>query len=379
MTVHCEDLQVIFARILDRVNRASGSFFVAATLLARRMEVESRIAAMLEEVIPRDFDPKDPVLTGLVEELRTEAEQHRIFCNELRQNVVAPNSAFINTVREKQKVIGGLIGKSQQEIVKAIKEIEVAAKAVALEEAKLDQTPPSKMGAQRQRIEKAQAEHRKKIQNERLTSQRIQERSVPQIHIEFSEFDEARLVKQTNSIVYFVESKQRMNEAINSGIANFRGKIDTYDPRDRSHRYVARVVDFSNKTLSETEPDLIAFAVADYVSDGPKDLQFERGDQIRVLVQHASGWWEGQLEDKRGLFPRSFIMFPREDDGKNEPVGAVFLVVNDYQAKRGGEIGMLVGDMVYVEFCQIDKCSGFNMRTGARGFFPLEVLERKIV
>jgi hypothetical protein len=71
-TVHCQDLYGIFGRIMDRVNRASASFLVAATLLARRMEVESRIAAMLDEVIPRDFDPKDPVLTGLVEELRNE-------------------------------------------------------------------------------------------------------------------------------------------------------------------------------------------------------------------------------------------------------------------------------------------------------------------
>jgi hypothetical protein len=343
------------------------------------MEVEARIATMLDEIIPRDVDAKDPVLTAFVEELRNEAEQHRVFCNDLRQNVVAPNSAFINAVREKQKVISGLIGRSQQEIVKAIKDVELATKAVALEEAKLDQTPPNKMDAQRQRIAKAQAEHRKKVQNERLASQRIQERSVPQIHIEFSEFDEARLVKQTNSIVHFMDSRRRMNEVINAGIAAFRGKIDTYDPRDRSQRYVARVIDISNKNLSDAEPDLIAFAIADYVSDGPKDLQFERGDQIRVLVQHASGWWEGELEERRGLFPRSFIMFPRDDDGKNEPVGAVFLVVNDYQAKRGGEIGMLVGDMVYVEFCQVEKCSGFNMRTGARGFFPLEVLERKIV
>jgi hypothetical protein len=155
--VRCEDLRVIFTRITERVSRASASFFVAATLLARRMEVESRIAAMLDEIVPRDFDPKDPVLTSLVEELRSEVEQHRIFSNELRQAVVAPNSAFINTVREKQKLLSGLIGRCHQEIVKAINDVEVAAKAVSLEEGKLDQTPPNRMDAQRQRIAKAQA------------------------------------------------------------------------------------------------------------------------------------------------------------------------------------------------------------------------------
>jgi hypothetical protein len=165
-----------------------------------------------------------------------------------------------------------------------------------------------------------------------------------------------------------------MESAVQHGIQIFKGALSTYDGGDRSARYVKRVFDAKQKVLAEEDPDLHVYALADFKTEDSRDLKFVRGDKIKVLVQHNSGWWEGELDDKRGLFPSNFIMFEGKTEQKPEPIGAVFLVIADYTPRRGGEIALFVGDFVHVDWCQGERCSG----TSARGYFPLDYLEQKI-
>lgn len=150
-----------------------------------------------------------------------------------------------------------------------------------------------------------------------------------------------------------------------------------FDASDRSARFLMSAFDPS-ATVNPEEDDFYAVAIADYRSDEPTDLKFERGDKIKIVLQHNSGWWDGELNGARGSFPKTFVQVEGRIDIKNEPIGAVFLVILDHEGSRGGDIALLAGDLVYVDFLVKERCTGINLRTKLKGNFPLSKLERQI-
>jgi hypothetical protein len=380
MASKAEDVHQIYSRVLERIDRGSANYFVILGVLSRRSEAELRIAAILEELIPKTFDRKDTVTVALVDELTSEVAQHRTFANDLRTKIVSPCTTYGNTMREKHKGIQGMIKRDDTQLAKAITDTKSAQTAVDVERSKLGTMPPNRIDQQNLRIQKLSLDLKKKQANEIAVSQKIQQAGIPALHGEFKEFDASRLVRIQSAVVDFGKLKEGSLTEIVRGVQILQGKMATYDGTDRSFRYLSRVFDTSQGAgeITEEDPDLNAIAVCNYQSDNPLDLRFERGDRIHVLVQHHSGWWDGQLGDKRGLFPKSFVMFESDTSGKPEPIGAVFLVISDYRPKRGGDISLLVGDLVYVEYLQVERCAGYNPRTKGRGWFPLENLERKI-
>ena len=47
----------------------------------------------------------------------------------------------------------------------------------------------------------------------------------------------------------------------------------------------------------------------DYDAANPDELTLKEGQVVVVLSKHAgdSGWWEGELHGKRGVFPDNFV------------------------------------------------------------------------
>lgn len=44
----------------------------------------------------------------------------------------------------------------------------------------------------------------------------------------------------------------------------------------------------------------------DYDAQEPDELTIRKGDIIRNITMKPGGWWEGTLNDKRGMFPDNF-------------------------------------------------------------------------
>lgn len=152
-------------------------------------------------------------------------------------------------------------------------------------------------------------------------------------------------------------------------------KMTSFDADDRSARFVLNAFDPCAKVATEVSEN-IAIAISDYRSEEEKDLTFQRGDRIKITLQHNSGWWEGELDGKKGYFPKSFVQVAGTVESKNESIGAVFLCVQNFESSRSSEIDLLTGDLVYVDFIVRRKCSGTNLRTQKKGMFPLSHLER---
>jgi hypothetical protein len=378
MAANCEELLVIYQRIGARVDRGTADFAVTTGIIQRRCDAENKIVALLEDAIPKEFDKNDVIASSLVEELRNEVTARRSFATELRSTVLREITGQLTTLREKQKGLQKIVARDISVVQKAINETKSASNSIDTESSKLSQTPPNRLAQQQQRIEKAKEDHRKKMIAEAEVARKIASDGITHVHTQFSDFDSSRLRNLQAAALNFEQLKSNLVAAVQRGIDGFRSRMSMYDGEDRSMRYVGRVFDAKQSKLSEEDPDMYVYALADFKSEDPGDLAFERGDKIKVRMQHKSGWWEGELGTNSGLFPNTFTMIEGKADPKMEVIGAVFLVIADYEPRRGGELKLLVGDFVHVERCQGERCTGTNQRTGQRGYFPLENLEQKI-
>jgi hypothetical protein len=375
----CADLARIFERIQSRLERGASGFNLLMTLLSHRVEVETKYSSMLKELIPGNIDESDQVLTFLVEELNSEVKAHATFASDIRSKVLVPMQTYLAGFRDKHGPLSKSVKKEYTTVKRALQDIDNAQRDLDTLKGRMEHVPTQKIEAHQAKIQRATIEVQRKKQIERQTAVQVQSHGVPAIHRDLSELDSARLQRLQWAAVTFEGMKKSLNEAGNLSIDGFQARMTDYDGKDRSSRFIQRVFDGSDAAATDSEPSSLVTAIADYMSDDPRDLAFEKGDKIQVLVPHSSGWWEGSLNGARGMFPRSFVVLPAELRAKNEPIGAVFAVVRDFVPGKGTEMPLLGGDLVYVDFITKGRCSGTCLRNGKRGFFPLEILEQRLI
>lgn len=371
----CEELATIYSRIQQRVDKGCENYALVLKVLTARSELELKYASMLKDLIPAAYDDKDPLTSALMDELKAEVNHHVKFASDLKSKVVTPAATYNATMRDKQKVLMNRLRAEADTVRRALKDTENAQRELDLQKQRLQQQNTDN---QQKKVQKAAVELQKKTQAEATIAMKQSSSAVPTIHREFSDFDATRLTKLQHAVHSFEQVKAQSTKDVKDGADVVIGKMNNFDGKDRSERYITRVFDTSTPTVTEEDPEIGAVAIADYRSEEPTDLQFVRGDRIRVLGQHASGWWEGEIGGTRGTFPRTFVMLPGEADQKNDQIGAVFLVTNDYKKTRGGDLNLLRGDLVYVDYVSKGRCSGTNLRDKKRGYFPLDVLEQRI-
>jgi myosin-1 len=62
-------------------------------------------------------------------------------------------------------------------------------------------------------------------------------------------------------------------------------------------------------TLAKPSPKKVDLAEAlyPYEAKGEDELSLQVGDVVRVVKRDPSGWWEGILNSKAGLFPGNYV------------------------------------------------------------------------
>jgi SH3 domain-containing kinase-binding protein 1 len=45
----------------------------------------------------------------------------------------------------------------------------------------------------------------------------------------------------------------------------------------------------------------------DYVAENEDELSIEEGDIITILKKEDEGWWEGEIDGRKGWFPSNFV------------------------------------------------------------------------
>lgn len=284
-------------------------------------------------------------------------------------------------MNEKQRSIKSQVEKAKNRAQKAITNTSKAHREYELQKSKCNDLTAKQLTAQNEHVRKAMLDYQSKSREEVDESLKISSQDVPVIYREFSDFDSLRLRKLHGLTLAFNQFKKNSCCSIIDESSALEFKLNGFDPVDRSRRYIKRVFDTSIDNVQEDEEiDIYAIAIADYRSADPRDLQFVRGEKIKILSQHSSGWYEGLIEgNRRGFFPQTFVILPGDLDTRKEAIGAVLLVTKDFEGPNRSDIKLLDGDFVFVDYCSKERCSGTNLRNNKRGYFPLNCLETKFV
>ena len=72
-------------------------------------------------------------------------------------------------------------------------------------------------------------------------------------------------------------------------------------------------------------------ALYDYEADDRTSLSFRQGDQIQVITQLESGWWDGVIDGVRGWFPSNYCAVV------HQPYGDGRRVDEDSEAEESGD------------------------------------------
>lgn len=119
-----------------------------------------------------------------------------------------------------------------------------------------------------------------------------------------------------------------------------------------------------------------ALAEHDYIAKTPHELTIKKGDIIRDVVRKQDGWWEGVLNEKRGIFPDTFV---RPID--KEPSSVVYRnkkettrirrcrVAFSYKQDHEDELNLNVGDVIEV-LGEEEEGWWRGLLNGKEGVFP---------
>ena len=374
-----QELLTIFDRISTRIDVGMDSLAVLYKTMLRRGEIEEKISDLYKSCIPEKYDKTDAILQALMDNISVQSKMHAQFAVEIRNKITTPLSRFSTTHREKQKTLQNTTGRLRSQINSVQKNYDNAVRDLEQAKAKLATLPPNKQQSQNQQIQKLAINAKNKQDEIQKTIMHLHASSIASLHSDFSDFDSQRLKFMKDGVDSLATLMKFIDESDHKQASILSAKLANFDAADRSQRYISRTFDPNSTSLDDLS-DMYVYAIHDYNSEDPHDLHFVRGDKIKVLQQHQSGWWDGELNGKQGLFPSTFV-FQRNglEKTKSEPIGAVFLCIKDFNGTSGGEIKLRSGDLVFVDSHIGGKCSGVNLRTNRKGFFPLDVLESKIV
>jgi len=101
---------------------------------------------------------------------------------------------------------------------------------------------------------------------------------------------------------------------------------------------------FSEESMvtASAESALLLTCKADYTGGGPTELSFKRGDTIKLLEIHESGWFKGICHDKVGYFPMDFV-------GPNVSSDIIeFRTGHDFAPTKSGQIPLKNGHLIEV-------------------------------
>ena len=108
----------------------------------------------------------------------------------------------------------------------------------------------------------------------------------------------------------------------------------------------------------------------DYNPDDPNELTFKQGDIITVLQKDPSGWWQGELNGRIGVFPSVDWV---EELGVGSGVKQC-RALYEYVGDNEFELSIRPGDIITIEGNEDGWYSGRN-QSGQFGRYPSNYVE----
>ena len=367
------NLLSVYQRIVKRIETGTNQFNNISKLFMKRVEVYEKTAKMLQELQQIEIDKSDSLEVSIMDEITKESQMQELMAKQLKEQILIPQKEISAQLVKERKELDKSLWKQIKKLKKLVDRCDQNLNALEQEKAAKRTNKSAKPEAIEQRIAKLTEEYRKSLAEADKTANIFQSAEMPKVHSGFLNYDKTRMSSMQRYCIVYIDLKKKLVSAQSEAFSKMYATYMAYDANDRSQRYVTRC--FDPKLAEKPENDEVyAIAISDYRSEQPTDLSFHRGDKIKVLLQHSSGWWDGELNGVKGTFPMTFVMMPGKKDPNGDQVCAYFVVDSGFTPTVSLEIEVVAGDLVYVDYIKNGKCNGRNMRTGKRGNFPASLL-----
>lgn len=117
----------------------------------------------------------------------------------------------------------------------------------------------------------------------------------------------------------------------------------------------------------------------DYSANESDELTIKKGDIIRDVIKKSGGWWDGVLNEKRGLFPDNFVRLmdkesvpfkTKKDFIQTRQCRVIFSYKQDHQ----DELSLNVGDIINI-IGEEEEGWWRGVLQGKEGVFPSNFVE----
>lgn len=118
----------------------------------------------------------------------------------------------------------------------------------------------------------------------------------------------------------------------------------------------------------------------DYTAKEPDELTIKKGEVIREVVKKPGGWWEGILNDKKGMFPDNFVRVIDKDapvtfrNKKDATRIRQCRVVFSYKQDHQDELNLNIGDVINI-LGEEEEGWWRGVLNGKEGVFPSNFVE----
>jgi len=134
-------------------------------------------------------------------------------------------------------------------------------------------------------------------------------------------------------------------------------------------------------TAAPSQTRQLVRALYNYDATEESELSFKANERLMVLQKDDSGWWQGELNGRVGMFPSNFVEVVdpnapvKEAAAEQKELGGQCKVLYDYNADSDSELTIKEGEVLTVESEDEGWFFGFNSK-GESGRFPSNYVQQ---
>lgn len=295
-------------------------------------------------------------------------EHHNNLASELSRQFIPPISRFVEFLGREQKRLEKSLHDSAESIKVLEKKIFVADSQ--REQARIESIHFSSMknGRSRRNFERAEKEFKEVEDEQKAFVKNLNEVKFPGIVADATQIDFSVRTTIKNSMLNLAHSEVTSHEKLLATLETVHSSAERYEPSIETQMV--------SKSLGVSNPGIRTFAIVrcSFHGDDINDLPLTRGQFIEVIRQHPSGWWEGECEGRRGLFPMNFVDVITDVESGALTICETFEVDSEFIPQHEDELALDFGDVVYVASVKNGWCDGYNIGNKKRGKFPTSVV-----
>ena len=358
-----DDLLIIFERLSHIISGDLDNIQLLLEYLRTRSEIEENFALQFTNFLKKTQRDHSSCQELVLSEIQSLIKHHANLSKLIQTDFIPPIQAFLQFSKKSQKDHSIQIKSITDSLKQLQKKLNISQSQ--LERAQLENLHFS--------IAKNDKSRRvvKELENDVQTIQKQQssylnqiiQTSFPKIIDSVTDFDFGIRTTIKNAMINFSTAELKEHEEQGNDVKNTQNFSSNYEPS------IETQIIINSLTLSSSS-HIYAIARADFYGEEFDDLRFLKGQLIEVFKQHPSGWWEGECNGKKGIFPSTFVEIISDSKTGTLKIGETFEIENFYEPHDETELFLDTGDIVFVDTLQDGWCTGYKINDKKIGKFP---------